>query len=297
MSTAVAEIGRGAVVAGYDGSPRAHQAVLWAAREAGSRRRDLVVVHAIPGSFPELTVSPVAVAMPDAATEEISRKHAEDELALVVAECAQVAPHIEVRSHVVHGHPSEVLSRVAEEAVLLVAGSSGHTGLTRALLGSVTADLVHLTRTPVVVVRDEPHDDGQVVVGVDGSDLSAPAVGFGFDFDFAARHGCDLVAVHAVLDRAVDVVTESAQWRELRDEADALLARTIAGHREDHPGVKAQRVVSFDSPAQALLNQATNAALLVVGSHGRGAVRRALLGSVSHALVYHAPCSVAVLRR
>ncbi|WP_167979039.1 universal stress protein [Lentzea indica] len=130
---------------------------------------------------------------------------------------------------------------------------------------------------------------------MDGSELSAPAIDFGFDF--AARHGCDLVAVHAVTDRAVDVATETEQWREIRDEADKFLAATIAGHAQRYPDVKTQRVVSFDNPAQALVNQATNAALLVVGSHGRGPVRRALLGSVSHALVYHAPCSVAVLRR
>jgi nucleotide-binding universal stress UspA family protein len=296
MSAPVTEIGRGAVVAGFDGSPRSREAVLWAAREAANRRRDLVVVTAVRAVYPELTVNPGAVALPDASTEEAARKRAEHELALVVADCARVAPETEVRPQVVHGHPTEVLTRVAEEAVLLVVGPVGSTGLTRALLGSVAADLVHTTTTtPVVVARADTLDGGQVVVGVDGSDLSAPALGFGFDF--AARHGCDLVAVHAVTDRAVDVVTETAQWREIRDEADKVLAAAIAGHGDRHPDVKAHPVVSFESPAQALLNQAANAALLVVGSHGRGAVRRMLLGSVSHAVVYHAPCSVAVLRR
>ncbi|SDM92930.1 Nucleotide-binding universal stress protein, UspA family [Lentzea albidocapillata subsp. violacea] len=295
MSTPVSATGRGAVVAGFDGSSQARQAVLWAAREAANRQRELVVVNAIRGAYPELTVNPGAVALPGAVTEEAPLERAEHELAVVVAECARVAPDIDVRPHVVYGHPTEVLSRVAEEAVLLVVGPVGTTGLTRALLGSVAADLVHTTTTPVVVARDETIDEGQVVVGVDGSDVSASAIGFGFDF--AARHGCDLLAVHAVTDRPMDLATETAQWREIRDHADTVLAATLAGHGERYPDVKVTRTVSFDSPAQALLNQATNAVLLVVGSHGRGAVRRALLGSVSHALVYHAPCSVAVLRR
>lgn len=298
MSTPVAQIGRGAVVAGFDGSPQARQAALWAAREAENLRRELVVVNALRAAFPELTVNPVAVALPDAATgamaEEKTRKHAEHELAVIAAECARVAPTTEVRPHVVYGHPTEVLSRVAQEAALLVVGASGSTGLTRALLGSVAADLVHTTTTPVVVVRDDTIGQGHVVVGVDGSDVNARAVDFGFGF--AARHGCDLVAVHAVTDRAVDVVTETEQWRQMRDEAYAVLAAALADHVERHPDVKVTRVVSFDSPAQALLDQATDATLLVVGSHGRGAVRRALLGSVSHALLYHAPCSIAVLR-
>jgi len=40
----------------------------------------------------------------------------------------------------------------------------------------------------------------------------------------------------------------------------------------------------------------TNAALLVVGSHGFGPVRRLVFGSVSTALLHHAPCPVLVVR-
>ena len=36
--------------------------------------------------------------------------------------------------------------------------------------------------------------------------------------------------------------------------------------------------------------------LVVVGSHGKGALGRLFLGSVSHALVTHAPCNVEVIR-
>jgi nucleotide-binding universal stress UspA family protein len=36
--------------------------------------------------------------------------------------------------------------------------------------------------------------------------------------------------------------------------------------------------------------------LVVVGSHGKSALERLLLGSVSHALVTHAPCSVEVVK-
>ncbi|WP_425567198.1 universal stress protein [Nonomuraea helvata] len=36
---------------------------------------------------------------------------------------------------------------------------------------------------------------------------------------------------------------------------------------------------------------------LVTGAHGRGGIRSALLGSVSHGVLHHARCAVAVVRK
>jgi len=52
------------------------------------------------------------------------------------------------------------------------------------------------------------------------------------------------------------------------------------------------------SPKQAIVEEAENwgADLIIMGSHGYGFWRRALLGSVSEAVMHHAPCSVLVVR-
>lgn len=56
------------------------------------------------------------------------------------------------------------------------------------------------------------------------------------------------------------------------------------------------QVVSLDGPLLALREAAGTAALLVVGSHGRGALLRSALGSVSSSLMRSADCPVAVVR-
>ncbi len=51
-------------------------------------------------------------------------------------------------------------------------------------------------------------------------------------------------------------------------------------------------------PKVAILEEAQNwgADLIMLGSHGYGATLRFLLGSVSHAVALHAPCSVEIVR-
>jgi nucleotide-binding universal stress UspA family protein len=52
------------------------------------------------------------------------------------------------------------------------------------------------------------------------------------------------------------------------------------------------------APARHIVDEARRwgADLIVIGSHGHGAPARLVLGSVSHAVVLHAPCSVEVVR-
>jgi nucleotide-binding universal stress UspA family protein len=293
------ESGKHAVVVGFDGSSPARSAAVWAAEEAASRHCGLLIVHVVRGPLPELVFTPLSTPLPEAVSEQSVLSHAENELEGVAAECARLSPGLDITTRLEHGHPSDVLGEISHNAQMLVVGSSGRSGLSRALLGSTAAELAGHHERPVVVVREAKAMDGRVVVGVDGSETSAAAIDFAFEF--ARRRGRDLLAVHAWADMPIEALAPvrnwDYNWNQVRAESEAVIAQCLAGHQEKHPDVRVERQVSLHGPAQALLDVADDAGLLVVGSHGRGALRRAVLGSVSHAVLYHAPCTVAVVHR
>ena len=65
-----------------------------------------------------------------------------------------------VQRTVLVGHPAEVLTRLADDADLLVVGASGYSGALRALLGSTALRCVREATCPVLVV---PHAENEPV--------------------------------------------------------------------------------------------------------------------------------------
>ena len=82
-----------------------------------------------------------------------------------------------------------------------------------------------------------------------------------------------------------------------RATADAAQAAEQIRTRAPQLAVSTQTPVG--SPAASIIDAAAQwgADLILVGSHGRGAAGRFLLGSVSNAVALHAPCSVEIVRR
>ena len=81
-----------------------------------------------------------------------------------------------------------------------------------------------------------------------------------------------------------------------RGRLEAAAAELVLRGRRDH--VPTSFLIWEGDPAESIIDaaQSEGADMIVVGSHGRGAIGRALIGSVSDQVVRHAPCPILVVR-
>ncbi|MEO3778945.1 universal stress protein [Micromonospora sp. B11E3] len=283
-----------AVVVGVDGSEPARRAIRLAAAEATRRRLPLRVVHGFIWPLLRVPVGPPR----DAPSGGGLRPQAERLVAQAVAEAEAAAPGVRVTGEVVDGEAAAVLVGESPTAAMIVLGDRGLGGFAALVVGSVAGQVTAYAECPVLVARGAERTDGPVVVGVDGSALSRAAVRFAADE--AAVRGAPLRAVHAYRHPASagpgDMQPLVHDPDLLRGEEDRVLAGALTGLAERYPRVPVERVVAHARPVAALTEASRAAQLLVVGARGHGEFTGLLLGSVSHAVLHHADCPVAVVR-
>ena len=87
-----------------------------------------------------------------------------------------------------------------------------------------------------------------------------------------------------------------AVWDEETKQAQTLVAKTAETLRSH--GMKVTTAVQQGDPKSMIIDASEewNADLIVIGSHGRNALDRFLMGSVSEAIARHAHCSVEIVR-
>ncbi len=286
------------IVVGVDGSPHAAQALDWAATEAALRGAPLVVIRAHPSDYraarstgpgePEL--SPPSSAIRAVPTESCAE---------AVERARGLHPTLVVTGRTVTDDPGSAIVEASTGAALVVVGARGLGPVRELFLGSVSSYVTHGARCPVVVVREAPSRtvaDLRVVVGVDGSATSSAALRFAFEA--AARRGAGLTVVHTWdLDVESSVATEawSVDWPDPNEQERVVVAEAIAGYAAEYATVDVRRHVVRGHAVAELVRQSENAALLVVGTRGRGSVKALVLGSVSRGVLHDAHCPVAVV--
>jgi len=276
------------IVVGVDGSRTGLEAAGWAGAEAALRRTPVTVAHAVAkwicedggGPYAEVArwMRENATTVLAAAEDRIRREHRD----------------VQVASELLPGDPRSALIKAAEDAELLVVGSRGIGGVRGLLIGSVAHGVAAHAHANVVLVHERPRSPrGEIVAGVDGSPSGLRA--FDFALAEAAMRGARLRAVQAWAwpqpggFEPADSDSEQDTLRALRE--------LVAGHQARHPDVDVVTEVVHGHPVEVLKEAAAGSDLLVVGSRGHGQLAGMIMGSISQALLHHAPCPLAIVRR
>jgi nucleotide-binding universal stress UspA family protein len=135
------------IVVGVDGSAGAKQALAWALEEGRLRHADVDVVHV--WSYPYYGTAPLVPPLVDL---EAIKADAQELLDGIVADLDTEG--VTVHAHLFEGPAARCLLDAAQDALMIVVGSRGRGGFAGLLLGSVSQQVVHHARCPVVVVAD-----------------------------------------------------------------------------------------------------------------------------------------------
>ncbi|MFD7708343.1 universal stress protein [Streptomyces sp. NPDC059785] len=282
------------LVVGVDGSEPSLRAADWACDEAALRGAPLRLVYAsLWERYEGATVAPdpgepseqiTAEGVVRAAAERVRRRRAD----------------IETSTDVLPEEPDHALLREGRDAAALVLGTRGRGGIVEMLLGSVSLSVAARADCPVIVVRGS-HDNqvraggrGRVVLGVGGSGADSAALRFAVRE--AELRGASLDAVrawrcpaHETTDHPL-LAGEPARLHEER--AVGVLEEAL----REVPGDLRLRRRTVEGPARrVLLAAAHDAGLLVVGARRNPGHFGLQLGRVTHGVLHHAACPVAVV--
>lgn len=287
------------IIVGVDGSDASIEALRWAAHEATRRNVSMLIVSCY-------TVPVYGVQEADAfhTREDVARF--EQGAATIVRQAAELVaeidPHVVVEVMTALSAAAVTISEATRADDEIVVGATGHSGFMDGVLGSVATNVVHRSHVPVIVVPAKPVADSgvtmrKIVIGLDGSPASIAALDWAYEE--ALLTGAELTAVHGWIypysgERTV-VSSARAQMQldameQLKTSLESLGVLLTSGPIHVHP-----RLVE-KSAVDALLDEANDADLVVIGSRGRGALRSTLLGSVSHSVAQHTNCPVVIIR-
>jgi|SRR5215207_663937 len=293
-----------------DGSKEAALAARTAIDVAHKTGSELHVVYVEP--WPPI-IDPKADKAVTEAINEKKMKRANRLLGAQVQEIEAAGCSV-AKAYLRKGGAAEEIVSLAEEmgAGLIVVGSRGWGRLRRALIGSVSESVVRYAHCPVLVVRGGERGrpvllSKKILLATDGSEDAALAARTAAGL--AQQMGSQLHAVH-VRPKTVPhrpgyyvgpEVVEHAGRKEregLEREAQRLLdvqAEEVRGAG----GNVARAHLRVGTPDEEIVKLAEElgVGLIVMGSRGQGGVRRALLGSVSDSVVWHAHCPVLVVRK
>jgi nucleotide-binding universal stress UspA family protein len=270
-----------------DGSPDSEGAItatLQLAKATGSRVVLLEVIFYLAG-YELQSSDTLAPPMVSLELMQVQETAARERLETWRAEAARQGVTLEPRVRTGSSAYEGILEEVGEtQPDLIIMGRHGYTGLTRLLMGSVTARVIgHSPVNVLVVPQGVPLGFERLLIASDGSAFSEAA--WAEALSLAKAMGSALIGV-AVATSERDIPTATEAVRHLEAAA-------------SQQGIALDTMILTGRPEEGIVKAAEfkQASLIIVGSHGRTGLKRLLMGSVAERVIGHAKCPVLVVKK
>lgn len=280
-----------------DFSPPSRAALDAALVLAGALPATIDLLHAYP--VPDYPFLEAAYVPTD---EESARLAAviEADIAAMVRQVEESHPAANVQTELKNGNPyTEILGAIDRGGHdLVVMGTHGRGFWSRLLLGTVAREVIRHARLPVLTVRasDDEHRalplaPAKILVPVDLDETSVRALDVAIDLASAMGSAVVVHLSHVPQDPGYPFPFPASVGLTIRDSARRLAA--LVDERRGL-GVELRVVTTIGPPVEEILLQTrdTEVGLIVMGTHRRGRIERALVGSVAEEIVRLAPCPV-----
>jgi nucleotide-binding universal stress UspA family protein len=276
------------ILVAYDGSASARNALAVASHLAREDKSWIKVLSVLPKYAGDLEL--VGISNIKETMEGPGQK--------LLEEAQEIADRedVHILTNMTQGEPYDKIVHVAddENCDLIVMGRRGTHQLERELVGSVTARVIGYTSKDVLVVPDGTSlTRKNILLATDGSPSCEDAVDRAIDI--AKEQGASLTAVSVVYTNDEYLALAPGVVEDLIGKAKDKLATIEQKGKEE--GLEIKCLVKEGEAFEAIttLAQNSNIDLIVMGSHGKKALQRLLMGSVTERTIGYAPCPVLVV--
>lgn len=206
------------------------------------------------------------------------------------------AAHLDPEYKVSYGEFGKAIAREAEawRADLIIMGTRGLSPMKSLFLGSVSRAVLQYAKTPLLLIRDKLpalKDSLRVALAADGSDYGDAAAAFVADSPELFGEKPEIAVINVVPDvselaargaiESVSPVDDVKIFNEERDKAFAAATNPVVDALT-LAGLDAKAVRLVGDPAEEIAKWAAeNADIVVMGSHGYGKFKSAVLGSTA----------------